>query len=170
MVIGGLGASALMRAVAMGIECYAFDVVPWKLEWAQKELNITVINSNEKETAKFKGVFDYSIECSGNKEAMEMAFEYLKPNGTAIIAGNLEPGTKIAIDYWGLLTGKTLKGTKYDMCFLDRDVPFYAARYLEGTLPIKKLITKSYSLDEINVGIDDLIAGKLLRGVINIGA
>ena len=99
-----------------------------------------------------------------------MAFEYLKPNGTAIIAGNLEPGTKIAIDYWGLLTGKTLKGTKYDMCFLDRDVPFYAARYLEGTLPIKKLITKSYSLDEINVGIDDLIAGKLLRGVINIGA
>lgn len=168
--IGGLGASALMRAAALDIECYAFDIVPWKLQWARKELGVTTNHFNDTDIGNFKGVFDFSIECSGNKAAMEMAYEYLKTNGTAIIAGNLEPGTKICIDYWGLLTGKVLRGTTYDMCFLDADVPFYAARYLEGSLPVRKLITKVYKLDDINLGIEDLVAGRLLRGIIKIDA
>lgn len=166
--IGGLGASALTRAVALGIECHAFDIVPWKLKWAGEELGVTAVNPNDADAARFKGNFDFSIECSGSKSAMEMAYEYLKPSGTVIIAGNLEPGTKISIDYWGLLTGKVLRGTTFDMCRTDTDVPFYAARYLDGSMPIKKFVTKIYEFKDINQGIEDLMVGKLLRGVIRV--
>lgn len=165
--VGGLGASAIMRAASLGVECCAFDVVPWKIKFAKEELGSAAsVDSNSAEAAQLKGAFDYSIECSGNKTAMEMAYEFLKPNGTAIIAGNLEPGTKISIDYWGLLTGKVLRGTRFDMCIPDQDMPFYSTKYIEGTLPIGKLISNIYELEYINKGIDDLVAGRLIRGVI----
>ena len=38
--------------------------------------------------------------------------------------------------------------------------------YLAGRLPLEKLITTRYALDQINQGFDDLIAGRNIRGVI----
>jgi Zn-dependent alcohol dehydrogenase len=39
---------------------------------------------------------------------------------------------------------------------------------MAGKLPIDKLITRSYSLDQINEAFQDLQNGKLIRGVIKI--
>ena len=169
--IGGIGASALMRAASRGIECTAFDIVPWKLNWAQENLNVETLDpmvDYHFDSSKFHGFFDFAIECSGNKLAMEWAFNCLKNNGTAIIAGNLEPGKKISIDPFELVKGKKLRGSWGGECVLDRDIPFYASEYLEGNLPIEKLITKVYPFDEINEGLKDLESGKLIRGVIKI--
>lgn len=163
--IGGIGASALMRAVSLGIECVAFDIMPWKLAWAREELHIKTVHSNYFEHGRF---FDFAIECSGSKSAMEMAFNCLKNTGTAIIAGNLGPGEKISIDPFELIKGKKLRGTWGGECFLDKDVPFYIGKYLEGHLPINKLITKVYKFDQINEGLKDLKEGKLIRGIIKI--
>jgi len=163
--IGGIGASALLRAKALNIECIAFDIVPWKLDWTSVKLGIKSVHVN---CFNHKNVFDFAIECSGSKKAMEMAFECLKNNGTAIIAGNLESGEKISIDPFELVKGKKLRGTWGGECFLDEDIPFYASEYLKNNLPIKKLITEVYSFDQINRGLEDLEEGKLIRGVVEI--
>ncbi len=163
--IGGIGASALMRAVSLNMDCIAFDVVPWKLVWAKVRLGVMAINSSN---FNHSGVFDLAIECSGNRSAMEMAFDCLKNNGTAIIAGNLEPGEHISIDPFDLIKGKKLRGTWGGECFLDKDIPFYAEEYLKGNLPIGKLITRVYSFDKINEGIADLEKGDLIRGVVKV--
>lgn len=176
--IGGIGASALMRAVTLGLDCVAFDIVPWKLQWVHDNLHIRAVNAlfnnfltdyDISEYMEFMGIFDFAIECSGNKNAMEMAFSSLKNNGTAIIAGNLSPGELISIDPFDLVRGKKLLGTWGGECVLDKDIPFYASEYLKGSLPIKKLITKIYSFDQINNGLKDLEEGKLIRGVVKIG-
>ena len=173
--IGGIGASALMRATALNLDCIAFDVVPWKLRWINDNFGIKSVNvlfnnfSSDFDISdymSFMGIFDFAVECSGNKFAMEMAFSCLKNNGMAIIAGNLEPGEKISIDPFELVRGKKLIGTWGGECFLDKDVPFYAEEHLKNRLPIEKLITKVYSFDQINEGIKDLEAGNLIRGVI----
>lgn len=163
--IGGIGASALMRATVLNrdLNCVAFDVVPWKLIWANVRLGVRAVNANH---FNHSGIFDLAIECSGNKSAMEMAFNCLKNDGTAIIAGNLEPGEHISIDPFDLVKGKKLRGTWGGECFLDKDIPFYAKEYLKGKLPIGKLITKIYSFDKINDGIKDLEEGNLIRGVV----
>ncbi len=168
--IGGIGASALMRALILGAQCTAIDVIEWKLEWAYNLGVFATFHPDDpfypKETPL--GNFDYAVECSGNKAAMEMAFECLKNNGTAIIAGNLEPGEKISIDPFELVKGKKLRGTWGGECFLDKDVPFYASEYLKGNLPIEKLITEVYSFNQINQGLKDLEEGKLIRGIVRI--
>ena len=165
--IGGIGASALLRARALNIECTAFDIASWKLDWARVKLGIESVQVNY---FNHKNVFDFAIECSGSKKAMETAFECLKNDGTAIIAGNLEPGEKISIDPFELVKGKKLHGTWGGECFLDKDIPFYVSEYLKGNLPIEKLITEVYSFDQINQGLKDLEEGKLIRGIVRIGS
>ncbi len=163
--IGGIGASALLRIKALNIECIAFDIVPWKLDWVRNVLCIKSVHANYFDHSM---LFDFAIECSGSKKAMEMAFNCLKNDGTAIIAGNLEPGEKISIDPFELIKGKKLRGTWGGECLLDKDIPFYASEYLKGNFPIKKLITEVYSFEQINEGLRDLNEGKLIRGIIKV--
>lgn len=168
--IGGIGASALIRALALGAQCTAVDIKQWKSEWARNLGAFATLPPDSifyPEKTLSNG-FDYAIECSGNKEAMEMAFNCLKNNGTAIIAGNLKPGEKISIDPFELVKGKKLRGTWGGECFLDEDIPFYVSEYLKGDFPIEKLVTKTYSFDEINEGLKDLEDGKLIRGIVEI--
>ncbi|MCX6813175.1 MAG: alcohol dehydrogenase catalytic domain-containing protein [Candidatus Azambacteria bacterium] len=162
--VGGIGASALLRANSLGMNCVAVDLKEWKLVWVENlGLNIKAQNVSE-----FNGLFDFTIECSGSKAAMETAFNCLKNTGMAIIAGNLEPGEKIFIDPFELVKGKKLRGTWGGECFLDEDVPFYALEFLKGNFPIQKLVTEIYSFDQINQGLQDLEEGKLIRGVVRI--
>ena len=163
--IGGIGASAILRAISLGIKCVAFDVLQWKLSWIEENSGVTAINSNG---FSHKEVFDFAIECSGSRFAMEMAFKCLNNDGTAIIAGNLKPGEHISIDPFDLVRGKKLLGAWGGECFLDKDIPFYAEEYLKGKLPIGKLITRVYSFDKINEGIVDLEKGDLIRGVVKV--
>lgn len=166
--IGGVGASALLRAVSLGMDCVAFDVVPWKLQWATKELGIKAVHSDGFLENNYKNSFDFSIECSGNKAAMEYSFMSVKISGTAVISGNLKSGETISIDPWQLMLGKTIDASGGWDSFLDTDVLFYVSLYLDGLLPIGKLITKVYSFDQINESIEDLESGKLIRGVVKI--
>lgn len=45
-------------------------------------------------------------------------------------------------------------------------IPELLALYRRGEIKLKELITRSYSLDEVNRGYADLEAGLNLRGVI----
>jgi len=162
--IGGIGASALLRAGSLGMNCVAVDLKEWKLVWVEN----LGLNIKAQDISEFNGLFDFTIECSGSKAAMETAFNCLKNTGTAIIAGNLEPGEKISIDPFELVKGKKLRGTWGGECFLDKDIPFYASEYLKGNLPIEKLITEVYSFDQINQGLRDLEEGRLIRGIVEI--
>ena len=41
--------------------------------------------------------------------------------------------------------------------------------HLAGRLPLEKLITQRYPLEEINTGFSDLVAGRNIRGVVEMG-
>ena len=168
--IGGVGASALLRAVSLGMGCVAFDIIPWKLDWAKKELGVDVFypNTFSHSQSYFKDTFDFAIECSGNKSAMENSFISVKTSGTAIIAGNLKSGELISIDPWQLMLGKTIDATWGGGSFLDTDLPVYAEQYLNGYLDVEKLVTRIYRFDKINEAIADMETGSLIRGIIRI--
>jgi S-(hydroxymethyl)glutathione dehydrogenase/alcohol dehydrogenase len=64
------------------------------------------------------------------------------------------------------LWNKELKGTIYGSTNPRTAIPQLLARYEAGQLKLDELITRRYSLDEINVGYEDQLAGRILRGVI----
>ena len=163
--IGGIGACALLKAKSLGAQATAVDIVDWKLKWAKEELGADEVIKPGQLSSKD---FDFAIECSGNKKAMETAFECVKDSGTVVIAGNLEPGEKISIDPFSLIKGKKIYGTWGGETILDLDIPGYVKEYLNGNLKLDKLITAEYRFDDINQGLRDLENGKLIRGVVKI--
>jgi len=171
--IGGIGSSALIYADSL--ECskiIAIDINKSKLNFA-KEIGAThIINaSDEDPVEKIKKItngcgVDYSIDSSGAKTAMEAAFNAIKDTGKLVIAGNLEQGDKISIDPFELIKGKKIIGTWGGGTNPDEDIAYYAKMYLNGKLKLKNLITKIYSLDNINDAIKALENGKVIRALI----
>jgi S-(hydroxymethyl)glutathione dehydrogenase/alcohol dehydrogenase len=61
---------------------------------------------------------------------------------------------------------RRLQGHVFGMCNPLYDIPRLLGLYRDGQLKLDELITRRYRLDEINAGYQDLIDGKLIRGVI----
>jgi len=61
---------------------------------------------------------------------------------------------------------KSLKGSLFGDCNPTTDIPRILGLYQAGDLKLDEIITKTYSLEQINEGYDDLLNGKNVRGVI----
>ncbi len=64
------------------------------------------------------------------------------------------------------LLGKTLTGTVQGDIIAPVEVPRLVDRFMAGKLPIDKLVTKHFSLDEVNDAFGAIINKEVLRGVI----
>jgi S-(hydroxymethyl)glutathione dehydrogenase/alcohol dehydrogenase len=61
---------------------------------------------------------------------------------------------------------KSLKGVMYGDCNPTADIPRLLKMYRDGTLKLDELVTRRYSLDEINDAVADMHAGRNIRGVV----
>jgi len=61
---------------------------------------------------------------------------------------------------------KTVKGSLFGDCNPTYDIPRLLGLYQAGDLKLDEIITRTYTLDQVNEGYDDLQAGKNIRGVI----
>jgi S-(hydroxymethyl)glutathione dehydrogenase/alcohol dehydrogenase len=59
-----------------------------------------------------------------------------------------------------------MSGTIYGSANPRVAIPQLLNLYRDGTLKIDELITKTYTLDQVNQGYEDLEAGTILRGAI----
>ena len=172
--MGGIGSSALMYAASLGCKMIiAVDIVESKLSFA-KQMGATYglnakggdIVAEIKKLTNGKGV-DVAVECSGSRDAMEMAFNSLHNKGLAIIAGNLKHDAKISINPFDLIVGKRMVGSWGGDTNPDSDIPFYVEKYLSGELPLGKLITSEFRLENINEALTQLEKGQVVRALIN---
>ena len=61
---------------------------------------------------------------------------------------------------------KTVKGSLFGDCNPTTDIPKILGLYQSGDIKLDEIITNTYTLDTINEGYDDLLAGKNVRGVL----
>jgi S-(hydroxymethyl)glutathione dehydrogenase/alcohol dehydrogenase len=70
------------------------------------------------------------------------------------------PGTVLT------LYRKTIKGSLFGDCNPTTDIPKILGLYQSGDLKLDEIITRTYTLDQVQEGYDDLLAGKNVRGVV----
>tara|TARA_Y100001970_G_C14190341_1_gene834979 strand:- start:527 stop:1603 length:1077 start_codon:yes stop_codon:yes gene_type:complete len=172
--VGGIGLISLISAKLMNCKnIIAIDTNNYKLKMAKKFGATEIINS--KKTNVLKRIdtitknqrLDYSIECAGKIETIEMAFNIINAKkGECLFCSHPPYGKKIKIDPFELILGKKISGSWGGSVRPDRDIPKFAALYKKNKISFNKLISKKYSLDKINNAIDDLIKGKVLRPLI----
>ena len=103
-----------------------------------------------------------------DETVVQQAFDTIRKGGTAVITGLADP-TKLTVHLSGAvmtLFRKEVKGSLFGNSNPTYDIPKMLELYRQGTLHLDELITRTYTLDQVNEGYDDLIAGKNIRGVI----
>ena len=152
----------------------AVDKVDFKLEKA-KEFGAThTINSTREDPVQIskdltwgEGV-DYAFEAIATPATIGQAYACLGKNGTVVVIG-LTPYTAESIPIPPLdlvLFQKSIMGTIYGDSQPRNDIPNLLKMFHAGKLKLDELVTRTYTLDQVNEAYADMIAGKNIRGVI----
>ena len=170
---GGVGMSAIMGAKAIGAKVIAIDMLDSKLEKAKEFGADYVINASQDDPqAKIPELIgdgaDYAIEIIGNVEVMSKAFSCLRPGGRLVIAGMPAITDLLTLPAFEFLIGKSITSTIQGDIVAPVDIPRYVDMFMEGKLPIDKLITRNYQLDQINEAFEAMKNGEVIRSVIKI--
>lgn len=173
--LGGIGLSALLSSKLRPFsKVIAIDINPEKLVLA-KELGAThVVNPAEcdvyatiKKITENRGL-DYCFESAGGVKTIELAFDLIRFNGGCCIFASHPPADeKIALNPYHLICGKHIHGTWGGDTVPDHDIQKFDVFYQKGLLPIEKLISREYALDNINNAIIDLKNKKIARALIS---
>lgn len=171
---GGVGLNVIQGAVlANASKIIAIDLLDNKLELAKKFGATHGINASKEDPVKkvmdlTMGIgVDYSFEAIGKAETALMAYKLVRRGGCATIVGISDSNEKLTIPLFEIpLMEKSVLGSYYGSGDLRNDLLTLLDLFQLGRLPLDQLISKRYSLDEINQGFADMESGKNARGVI----
>lgn len=174
---GGVGAAAIMGAHVAGASCIiAVDVHDSK-EAVARELGAThFVNAR---TADVAATID-AITAGRGADRFVLTVDRILPEHYQLAIGSLAPGG-VAVQVGSPAEAMDSLPVSPSL-FARRQVSFTATvyggmdpeadarRWLElvrsGRLPVAKLVTRTYALEDINVAFDDLAAGRNIRGVV----
>ena len=170
---GGVGLSIIMGAKLAGAaQIIAVDTNEAKCDLAHSfGATEVLINSPEviqdiRKLTDGRGA-DYVFEAIGIPAVQELCLDAARPGGTVVLVGISPMGSGTNLP-GAIITRqeKTVTGSYYGTANTARDFPLYAGLYLKGKLDLGRLITKSYSLEQINEAYADMLKGEMARGVI----
>jgi len=110
---------------------------------------------------------DYVFVATGSPAALASALGLVGSMGALVVVGMPPDGVTGTYDP-GWLAGlnQRILGSKMGTSVIARDVPALAERYRNGELELDGLISRTFTLDQINEAMDEVRAGSALRNVI----
>jgi alcohol dehydrogenase (nicotinoprotein) len=174
--VGGIGNYAVQGAKHAGAQhIIAVDPIAFKRDLAAT-MGATHTASSAEEAQQLvsdltggRGA-DQSIVTVGvaNEEIIRDAVSATGAGGITVLTSVAAAETKtVHLSGFDLtIANKRIQGSLYGSGNPFFDIPRLVDLYRAGHLKLDETISKSYTLDEINQGYEDLLAGKNLRGVI----
>ena len=101
-------------------------------------------------------------------EVVAAGFNTIGKGGVVVVTGLnklLEPTIQLPGTILTLFR-KSVKGSLFGDCNPTYDIPKILGLYQTGDIKLDEIITRRYTLDQVNEGYDDLLAGKNVRGVV----
>jgi NDMA-dependent alcohol dehydrogenase len=173
--VGGIGINAVQGARYAGAKnVVAIDPLENKREKAM-ELGATHAFATAEEAqeaivnmTRGQGA-DSAILTVGlmDAEVVSAGFNAIGKGGTVVLTGlnKIELPTIQLSGSILTLFRKSVKGSLFGDCNPTTDIPKILGLYQAGDLKLDELITRTYTLEQVNEGYDDLLAGKNIRGV-----
>jgi len=173
--IGGIGINAVQGARYAGAK-YVVAVDPLEnkrdkaLELGATHAFASAAEAQDKVTELTRGqLADSAIITVGlvDAEVVGSAFNVIGKGGTVVVTGlnNFDVNIQLPATVLTLFR-KTIKGSLFGDCNPTTDIPKILGLYQAGDLKLDEIVTRTYTLDQVNEGYDDLLNGKNIRGVI----
>jgi Zn-dependent alcohol dehydrogenase len=177
---GGIGLCAIAAAVIIDAHpIIAVDVIEEKLAFVRRFGATHTVNGRDNDAVKAiheltGGGADYAIDAIGLPQTQEQILRSVRmghsgfyKGGTALLIGITPPGAKGILDTSLFIGNRSFTRTSGGDCRPDRDFPLFIRWYREGKLKLNDLVTNRYTLDQINVAVNDLEHGRILgRGIL----
>lgn len=174
--LGGIGCAAVQGAALAGAEqIFAIDPVEWKHETAQR-FGATHTASSLSEAAGLIEEATWGRRCDkvilamgvGDGALMSQAMAITAKRGRVVVT-NIHPMLELSNNIPLLdltLTEKQVVGSLFGSANPRKDIPRLLELYSAGKLDLDGMVTKTYTLDGINEGFEDMRAGRNIRGVL----
>ncbi len=173
--VGGIGANAIQGAKLAGAkQIWAIDPVEFKREKAM-EFGATHTAASMAEAMEPLGAASWGTMANkvvmtmgvGSGEVLIEALALTAKRGRVVVT-NIHPAMEMSANVSLLdltLMEKQVVGSLFGSGNPRADIPKLLNLYREGQLDLDGLVTKTYTLDGINDGYDDMRSGKNIRGV-----
>ncbi|TMM58425.1 zinc-binding dehydrogenase [Maribacter algarum] len=173
---GGVGLSVIQGAkVSKASKIIAVDINPGRLKMAENFGANHTILADKKDKGLLKAAeevkkmtdgrgADYAFECTAVPELGAAPLAMIRNAGTACQVSGIEQ--EITIDMNLFEWDKIYINPLYGGCNPENDFPKIVKHFQSGELKLEEMITRTYSLDELNLAFEDMLSGKNAKGVI----
>lgn len=170
---GGVGLNTIQGcALAGAATIIAVDLMDNKLEYAKQFGATHTINPGKQDLVKTvrsltegRGA-DYAFEVIGLGKTIEQAYACARQGGVTIVVGAPSREDTVTIPASSLLTEKEIKGSLYGSARPRVDMPRLIDLYMKKKLKLDELVSRTYSLDEVNDAMTALEKGEVARSVV----
>jgi S-(hydroxymethyl)glutathione dehydrogenase/alcohol dehydrogenase len=170
---GGVGLQVVAAARLAGADpIIAVDRVPEKLELARARGATHAVGAIEDVSPASSirelsgGGVDYAFEVIGRPETIRLAWDAIRPGGTAVVVGLVPDGVEATVPAVEFLSDKSLVGTYYGSGDPAAELPGLAELALSGELDLAGVITHVDGLEGVEAALDRLRRGEGARTVL----
>lgn len=173
---GGVGLNVVQAARISGAtKIIAVDINEQRLEMAKQfgATDVILADKNDKGLLNaaeiVKGMTngrgaDYAFECTAVPALGVAPLAMIRNAGTAVQVSGIEE--EITVDMRLFEWDKIYINPLYGGAKPDIDFPKFEALYEKGDLILEEMITRTYKLEDLQQGFDDMLAGRNAKGVI----
>jgi len=174
--VGGVGINAVQGAANAGARyVIAVDPVEFKRSTALS-LGATHAVASAEEAQELSLQLTYGAGANQSlitvgvvtEEVISAAFSAVGKRGIVVLTSIESPATKrVHVSGFELTTyEKRIQGALFGRSNPFDDIPRLLELYWAGKLKLDELITARYTLDQVNQGYEDMLAGRNIRGII----
>jgi len=173
---GGVGLNVIQACEIAGAgKIIAVDINPQKLELAKEfgATDVMLADKNDEGLLKIaeqvkqmlggRGA-DYAFECTAIPALGAAPLAMIRNAGTAVQVSGIEED--ITIDMRLFEWDKIYINPLYGKCRPQIDFPKLIRLYKKGDLKLDQMITREYSLSNLKLAFEDLLAGRNAKGVV----
>jgi S-(hydroxymethyl)glutathione dehydrogenase/alcohol dehydrogenase len=170
---GGVGLNAVSGArIAGASRIVVIDIQANRLEAARQFGATDVIDSAKSDPVEAvrdllpQGA-DHVFDFVGLKQVAEQGLAMLGVGGGLYLVGVAKPEVGLEVNIFDAIGGqKRIQGVNFGSTNFKRDIPIFAALYLQGRLNLDDLVSKRIALRDVNEGYAALKEGSLNRIVV----
>lgn len=171
---GGVGLCAIqMAALLQAYPIVAVDLQDSKLDFAREFGATHTVNASEVDPVEAivditSGGADFAFDAIGLRITNEQILPATRSGGPgadniggmAVMIG--WPGNEMTLDPGHFMRHQRQYRGSLGATYPDKDFEMYLRWHQQGKFPLDKLVTKRYTLDQINQACDDLESGQIL--------
>lgn len=173
---GGVGLQVVAAASLAGADpLIAVDLDRAKLDLALRRGASHTVEAGSATTAArvlrlTDGGVEHAFEVVGSPDTIRLAWDVLRPGGTAIVVGLAPRGVEVALPALEFLSDKTIRGSYYGNADPSTELPHLAELALSGKLDLAGVVSHLDSLEGVMEALERLRRGEGARTVLVVDA